>query len=803
MLTLETPLYEFDGIVVFRDHAQPTTFHYLAGSPRLTVRDGKPHLALLKYREALDASPTAPAVRDQLGGGFMTFSVDCGVDAETLQSIRDELAKTLPDDARDQLSLVPVLYTKGKVEVIALDRQQGLADDPDSDDADTPATRFVRGVLGSATPSLFQDQRAVFSIALSPDGIALLEQAYRAELSPIGVLYELEFSGLRPALSVRVRADAERIYEQFKTGLNIGIDVGATETSGTPAPSSGSDSNQPARSGVALDFEIEKTIESLVESGAIEIEVVQQQVGDDIDKLEAEAMKLVKEDILKEFFSPTLSAMPSQPLANDQMRELASSISDISRGQSRNPTTRQKNGVELGFQLRYRHSEEQKVITYDYDVAAPETRTHAPNGFFSALVGDTNIEDHIREVDLADPFFQTLEVEVQTTPEFERLAIASIVVDLQYGGTEDAPQQTASLLFSPDDPEPKFFRSFRNQDDFSYRYQVSYRFAPSDDVAAASQALTTPWQTTTSRALVVHPPEDIGLISVLVEPAVIPWDLVPKVEVKLSYEDPASAFRTERSFVLDPTSDAQPWIVRVPEGAPTDYTAQYTWHLSNGSKIEGEPQTQGHPRLFVPSPFGGQQLRLRVVPAVDPSSVGLVLAEIAHTDPGTGLEIRRTLSMSPPYRAQWVKIPLIDPQHTEVTWSYRLHPTGGGTPAEKGPFVTGSRALVITEGDVMLHDLELVVSGDLLAVEVLALQVDLRAEPPEGRQPEIVSHLFEAGGETSTRVRLNLRADRDPVFEYQTTALMMNGDAIVRAWAPHGGPALGLAVATVVTPNED
>lgn len=225
MLTLETPTHEFDGIVVFRDHAVPTMFHYLAGPPRLTVRDGKPHLLLLKYRHALDSSSAAPKVRDQLGGGFLTFSVDCGIDEDTLRSIRRELASRVPEGLEDQVSLAPVLYTKGTVKVLALDQRSGLANAPGDDTADSPQGRFVRGILGSATPSLLQEQQAIFSIALSPDGVALLEQAFEAELSPIGVLYELEFSGLRPALSVRVRADQKRIYESFEMGLGVEVDL--------------------------------------------------------------------------------------------------------------------------------------------------------------------------------------------------------------------------------------------------------------------------------------------------------------------------------------------------------------------------------------------------------------------------------------------------------------------------------------------------------------------------------------------------------------------------------------------------
>ena len=74
-------LKPIEGVVVFRDHASLTTYHYLAGPPRLSRSpDGKPNLLLLKYRNALDAMGDASArTREQLGGAFLLFGVDCGV----------------------------------------------------------------------------------------------------------------------------------------------------------------------------------------------------------------------------------------------------------------------------------------------------------------------------------------------------------------------------------------------------------------------------------------------------------------------------------------------------------------------------------------------------------------------------------------------------------------------------------------------------------------------------------------------------------------------------------------------------
>lgn len=796
MLTLQTPFYELSGVVVFRDHAVPTTFHYLAGPPRLSVRDGKPQLSLIEYREALAGAASGALSRDQLGGGFLTLGVDCRIDEDTLTSVRRELVETIPELIEDEVSLVPVLYTSGKVRLVAVDQRHGFADEPRESGDDTPAARFVRGILGTATPSLMGDQEAIFSVALSPDGVALLEGAYREGLAPIAVLYELEFSGLRPALQVRAKVDQSKVYESLKMELQVGIESG-TETDGNEAEG-GEDSGP---QGVALDVELSRTVESLIESGAIELEVVQLQEGETADQMRERAVELIKQDLLEELFQPTPTTRPTQPdpaAAARNAGALAASTADISRGQAEESDA----ALEIGFQLRYKKEEELKVKTYDYSVTRPEKRTHAPNGFLRALFQGTSMDDHVVAVKLDDPFFARLEVAVETTADFARLGLQTVMVEIQYGGTPEVPREVASLLFTPDDHGIKHFGTPIADGEASFRYRVDYRFAGGDEVASASNRFTTPWRTTTARTLVVHPPEDLDLLEVFVEQGVVNWQLVRQIEVELTYDHLESGFHRSRTFMVDSSSERQSWVLRVPAGAPRRYTARPTWGLSDGTTLRGEATEHDHAQLFVADPFT-DRLRVRIVPAVDPGTVGLVIGELTHVDPESGLESRRNVTLEPPFRPTTVSIPVRDASHREYRWSYQVIPLAGGEGTRTGPIVSSAPVLVVAEGDVLHYAVEVAVVGDLEAAEVMAVQVDLRGEPPPGRQPKIHSLLFEMGGDTRVTERLALRSDRDPVYEYQATVMTMSGDSVVGEWTPHAGPVLGLDVARLLAPEDE
>lgn len=949
MLTFEPPIYEIHGVIVFRDHASPTQFYYLAGRPRLTRdKDGKPTLLLLKYRHALDAMGNASArLREQLGGAFLTFGVDCTID--DLDAIKSALQALVPPDA-GPVALAPVLYTKGTVSIIALDAQHAAAPSPDSGAAAAEQSRFVRGILGSAVPSLLGHQEAIFSLSLSPDAASLLENAYQSEMSPIGVMYELEFAGLRPAIAVRATADYKRCYEAFKAGLTLGVRSGggtasgggSTGTGSTSGSGSGSSSGSgPSGSGsgagsgtatpgvaaaggagiptgspgtvipdgtqltsatgnlrfklagavtlngraataegpavansnpaaivaaaagangnlpvgsvltwvnppsgvaptltlttalsggtdpvqaatgtttqptgsnsgtpsttsgggaqVAIDADLSYTMEKLKQTGAIKIEIIRQQEGQSVDSMEKAAMELLKEQLLKDFFSPAMSNAPAQPgigsavAAAGAVSSLASATTaGTSQGQTGSSGTR----VELGFQLQYKTEEQLKEISFDYSVVAPETRKHCPNGFFSALVGRSEKKEHIRTIDLDDPFFKIIDVQANTTADFEALDLKTIVLDLQYGGTPAAPHQTGSAQFSPDSSAPRSFQTYREGDDLSYRYRIGYKFGQAERIAAQRHEYQTGWNTTTSRALVVHPPEHIAMLRVYLEQGVVDWELVKRIETRLRYEDAANNFRTERTFFIAPESQRQEWSIRLTDPAVRSYFVQHTWHLKDGSSITGPEEREATSQLFVGDPFV-DRLTVLIHPQVDPASVLRTVIELRYDDPENNLAVHKSVELvGPNYRSSSVTLPIMNRERREYTYQVSLIKVNGAA-ENHAPVQTDQLSIVVTEGGVYF-DVSLVLLGDLAQRNIDAIQVDLRAEPLTGEVTRIESHLFERGGERRIQKRLLIRADRPRRFEYRTTVFQSDGGMLESAWQAHENAILPLQLAQLL-----
>ena len=89
MLYLDSPVGSFFGITVFRDHADPDLFYYASERPRLSVNDGTAEFVFLIYQSDVTDNPAlSDADKDQLGGGYLAFTVDLGVDEEVLKEVR-------------------------------------------------------------------------------------------------------------------------------------------------------------------------------------------------------------------------------------------------------------------------------------------------------------------------------------------------------------------------------------------------------------------------------------------------------------------------------------------------------------------------------------------------------------------------------------------------------------------------------------------------------------------------------------------------------------------------------------------
>ena len=273
MLMLNSQAWTIEGIQVFADHADARQFWYLPGPVQLTRRreDGRAEFTFIKVRAADAANAGAK------GAGFLTFSVDLRLDPELERRILSKLSAM----ARGKPRLSAVPFDEGSVRVIALDLDSGATGSPGAAAPPAGAFRAVERALGATVPSLDAVNRASFSLTLSQEGAIIVEQAFRQGGTPVGVIYELKYSGMRPALDVTITADMSRVFEQFAGSVDSQVMF--------------------VRGGIDAGFE------KLVQDGAIRIEVHDFIGATDRESKETWALNFFKESLLAQYFTPTLT----------------------------------------------------------------------------------------------------------------------------------------------------------------------------------------------------------------------------------------------------------------------------------------------------------------------------------------------------------------------------------------------------------------------------------------------------------------------------------------------------------------
>ncbi|MBC7985602.1 MAG: hypothetical protein H7X93_02885, partial [Sphingomonadaceae bacterium] len=270
MLSLERAM-TVDGISVFRDHADPNQFWCLPGPVTLARREGdnQPAISFLKYK---------PAVADGgvKGGGFAMIETTCQLSPQREARIKAALASQ-PGVTDAVLATAP--FETGTVQCIALNLQGSAGTSASA--APAGAFNAVEEILGATTPSLDAQNRAAFSLTLSQEGATILAQAFSDGLAPIGVVYSLTYSAMRPAINVEIKADYERIFQQFSASLE----------------------------GQYMFFRagLEAAFEQLKQTGAIEIKVFDFTGEADEKEKEKWALDFFRDQLLTDWFGPTLT----------------------------------------------------------------------------------------------------------------------------------------------------------------------------------------------------------------------------------------------------------------------------------------------------------------------------------------------------------------------------------------------------------------------------------------------------------------------------------------------------------------
>jgi hypothetical protein len=734
VLSLETPAVRIGEVLVFPDHAVPGAFYYAAPDPKISRTGGQLMVDILSYSVELKHSPLAgTTIPDELGAGFLTLGLDCALDPTVHSRTIGELsARTgMPEQ---QLSLSPIPYTKGAVSLIALDAGT-------TESGGLP--QFVEKVVGVGTPSLLGDLRASFSLALSQEGVVLLEGLYKDGAAPIGVVYDLTYLGLRPAIQCVITADLSRIYDELSASVGVQY--------------------------MCFRAEVEAILSKLAETEAIEIQPTSQAVGEEAARSRESALSLFKDRIIREFFRPT---------STPQLANLA--------------IPGEQSTAAVSLSLKVKHREELKHVVYRFDETSPEERTHAPHGFLAALLSESEMAERMHRIDLASPFFERLEVLVTgpTEQEFTALGLRSVTALLTYGLLGDpVPPEQESVEFRPGSSGHKIFAmKRRGRPSLAYTVELAYEFSR---IASTADVLTftTPPVEHTGRTLTINPYADVRVLDVEMDTG--PVDpTVRQIDVALSYLDEVSRFSAAHTIRLVPTATTvtadRHWQVCTRQLGERFYTATPTFTFDDGT-FTAPPIRTDTSLLRVDSPFTSTRTVL-VQPNVTAADTSQVTVEVVYDDETAGYHRRFTTTLAPdPVTRVWssatLSWPILDPARQHL--KYRVTTLAGGTVDTTDWTSSDEPSLLVGETGRRMRTLDVRLVGPTLAEAGLDA-VEVRVTLPWAADDTAKSVFFDSATEASLAVALPATADVPLGFRYQVVAFHTDGSQSVGPWQTTG-----------------
>src|SRR5262245_57630663 len=425
------------ALQVLPDFSDPTQFYYLPNYPHIArMEDGTPAIRLLVYRDDLDTVPDdAPEAV-----AFLSLDVDLAWPAEVIEEAAGRLR--IEDQLAQKPRLTPIFFTKGSVKLMLLD-----ATTPEEGGARPPGeerpTAFVTKIMGTGSPDLVGSNRANFQATLSEKGTAALEAALDV-VTPIGVVYSLTFAGLQPAFNIKAHVDWQKVYDHFSEREQADL--------------------------LFYESDIQKSIDKMIESKVIQLEVTVEGVGGEAMDAERESvMNSVRQLIFDKFFEATFERV--DPAGGGTASDIVDTLTHI-----------HQNALTLGVGYTYHRKEvtieELRTLDLDFTARKAAERTIYPQAHMHNLLTGSGVtrDQLVTVVDGADSLWKALPFEIMAAAAWDTDGIAGITVDVEYADADSAQTRSTSVFLTKEKSKVihRDWMDRTSGDEFGYKYEVVF-----------------------------------------------------------------------------------------------------------------------------------------------------------------------------------------------------------------------------------------------------------------------------------------------------------------------------------------
>ena len=707
--TAEQRIPGIDDVIAYGDSDSPSIFYLVSATPRFRIGpDGSPVFQFLKYREPV------PREGGRKGGGFLICDVEFSVPADVQKKAIDALQQQVnanPLFARvnpkPPVQVREIMFTKGSTSVQLLDAGGGGA--------------LVEKIHNPGAPSLYGDLITPITVEFSAEGATLAEQALQSKGPALQVIYSLIAPVALPKLTVRVWFFAEK-FMSYTQKMDKDTGLYRPDT-------------------------YKESIRQLFvnsESGGVEIRadgVVDPKVR---SKLEDWGFQTLEDAVKRMVLGDIPDVSSDQRKVPDGIDHLDRSIA-VTKIASFSRTLTEGMNIEVDL--------------------GPRGSLPGINTLTGKDGKPLEWKDFARTVDLNDPFFQQINVNVRANCDFNALPVFSIDGQIAY----DEGNTHASMAFSLTSPNDiAKFASFteNNKRAYHYNYTVNYKgesrkFESGTLLSKGDEPLTIDVG-------------DTGVLQANVQAGDINFDEVTQALVTVHYEDSASNVDpVEWELTLDKDHKAQNLqkVIFATRTAPFKYKVKYD--MKDGKTYRVDWKTNPASQIYVGSPFGGRKtIHVRAMGDLQ-SDISTIFLDVKYADPDNNYNQSNSvaLSKSTPF-IDW-SFPVIDDTAGTVTYSGSIQFMDGQVQNIAEATATKDTLLV---GRAKVEDLSVTVQPDLLDFTKLKLvKVALHYSDPDNDIDSIKDFILTKATSNAPTWTLRLRDKKKRSYEYKATFFLLDG----------------------------
>jgi hypothetical protein len=426
----------------------------------------------------------------------------------------------------------------------------------------------------------------------------------------------------------------------------------------------------------------------------------------------------------------------------------------------------------VGFSLKFAHQVERRTREFDYRLQSAVEQEANPNGMFSSIVDGFNLDKIIFEVDMDDPYFDRILTTVSMGQDLAALGIGSVAVNMEYPAERpegvDA-DHVDGFLFRPGETATQRFTTFLNERrDRDYRYQMTITFDPTTEWRGKNSQIVTPWVTSAAAELPLAPMDAVERLDVEIGlSTTVASDLISQVEVEVLYEDAATGFRDNRTYVLTPGGASHNWRLRLADDAPLKYRHRTRYLFKEGNLQVETPFTDSEqPTIVVNAPFQGRHKVMINPMLLDAANLLQAIADIEYTEPDSGYTVthREEFDGFQPLANRRLIIPTLARDPGPLKYTTTVIKMDGVVHVDEDQ-TSETGIILLSEGAGVVQRIKVRLPNNTIG-DRIAVKVDLTGT---GEQPDQTTALFTSSQLTDQLVALVQPDAASRSFDFRIT----------------------------------